>query len=276
MTYEEARDMMAKARNGRRKLENNTYLLRYAPADVPGQWENAAAHYAVRLHHTDVVILHPDGSYTLNSGGWRTVTTKDRIRYAPGSVSSDRGAWYYYPKPGNWDLRYPFADGMRVRHDGKVEGAGIDETAVRSRLLKDIRAYVDGFARHVAENGLADPGPGDCWGCLMAPVKDSGSGEPARAPWGQDAVVKPGSDHLMGVSHILEHFRESYYVPSLLWRAVQRRGNPAFCWAMMKQDAERGDTRMLRQDLRAYLKTLMPALVAARLAEAGERRERAA
>lgn len=227
LTYSEAKDMMQRARYGRRKLENNTWLeRRQSDAPKDGTYQSD---YAVRLHNTDVVTLHPDDSYTLNSGGWRTVTTKDRInRYSPGCVYSERGQWYYLPKPGSWDMRYPFADGMRAYPNGKVDGAGIDETAIRAQLLKQIRAYVDGFAAHVIRHGLAAPGGGDCWGCLFKPTDTKP--ETASAPWGQGKVTKPGADHVMGLDHIFDHFREKYYVPSLLWRAVQRRGNPAFCY----------------------------------------------
>lgn len=262
LTYSEAKQMMERARNGRRKLENNTYLIRLAPADVRGA-TGTAAHYAVRLHATDVVILHPDGSYTLDSGGWRTVTTKDRINhYAPGTVSSDKGSWYYYPEYGNWTRRYPFADGMTVHADGAVTGSGPDETAIRREILREIRTYCDGYAAHaVAQKGLEEPGPGDCLGCLMT-TASAESKKGGKAPWGQDAVTKPGADMPMGVSHIFEHFREGYYVPSLLWRAMQRRGNPAFCWSMADRYAQQGDGRWVRDELRAYFKRLMPALVA--------------
>lgn len=260
MTYEEAREMIRRTgtRNGRRKLENNTYLI-----GVP---EGGAQRYAIRLHDTDVITLHPDCSYTLNSGGWRTVTTKDRInRYAPVSVASDRGAWYVYPRRGDWDTRYPFADGMRLIPNGngwKVEGAGLDETAIRRDLSRQIRTYVDGFAAWAVKNGLPDPGPGDCWGCALTVAKPDTTG---KAPWGQDKVTKPGADMPFGVDHIFEHFREKYYVPSLLWRAEQRRGDPAFCYRMIQAEVKRGDTRMLKGDLRAYFKTLMPALVSAKV-----------
>lgn len=44
---------------------------------------------AVRLHNTDVVTYHPDGTATLYTGGWMTVTTKDRINaWSPARVSS--------------------------------------------------------------------------------------------------------------------------------------------------------------------------------------------
>lgn len=272
LTYDEARDMMSKARNGRRRLENNTWLEeRQAGEGWAGQVNGVGSHYAVRLHATDVVTLHPNRSYTLNSGGWRTVTTKARINhYAPGSVGSDRGQWFYYPH-GYAGTRYCFADGMRVIPHGDsdgigdgrgftVEGAGADEAKIRRDLLREIRAYVDGFAADAVANGLADPGPGDCWGCLFVPVQ-SGAKPGKPAPWGQNAATKPDADQPMGVGHIFEHFRERYYVPSLLWRAVQRMGNPALCYQMIQADARSGRTNMLKDDLRAYFKKLMPALV---------------
>lgn len=128
LTYEEARDLVTKARNGRKKLENNTYL----EERWNGTRDGDLPRYAIRLHNTDVVTLHPDGSYTLDSGGWRTVTTKARIsHYAPGTLGSDRGTWNYYPTTGDWETRYTFADGMTIHADGTVAGAGIDESAIR-------------------------------------------------------------------------------------------------------------------------------------------------
>ncbi len=42
---------------------------------------------AVRLHGTDVVTYHADGTITLNTGGYWTVTTRDRInRFVPGNI----------------------------------------------------------------------------------------------------------------------------------------------------------------------------------------------
>ena len=37
---------------------------------------------SVRYHRTDVAIRHPDGSVTLRTGGWRTVTAKRRMNQA--------------------------------------------------------------------------------------------------------------------------------------------------------------------------------------------------
>jgi hypothetical protein len=86
LTYHEAQTMMARAQDRgygpRRKLQNHTYL--YQRGDD----------FAVRLHYTDVVIIHADGTYTLDTGTWRTVTTKERINgYGPARVYSHRGIW---------------------------------------------------------------------------------------------------------------------------------------------------------------------------------------
>lgn len=50
-----------------RKIANNTYL------------ELDRHSVGVRLHRTIVVCHHQDGQITINTGGWDTVTTRQRI-----------------------------------------------------------------------------------------------------------------------------------------------------------------------------------------------------
>jgi hypothetical protein len=96
LTYSHACELLSGARNGQRTLAPNTYLYR-----------RSATTLAVRLYHTDIVVIHDDGTYTLNSGGWRTVTTKERInRFAPVVVYQRSHEWYV--------IGMPFRDGMRV------------------------------------------------------------------------------------------------------------------------------------------------------------------
>lgn len=91
LTTSECRALIQSARNraAGKPLQNNTRLFeRWAGSDSP----NA---YAVRLHNTDVVTVNPDHTWTLNSGGWRTMTTRDRIEsYSPVRIIQDRGEWY--------------------------------------------------------------------------------------------------------------------------------------------------------------------------------------
>ena len=102
MTYIEAVSLLQTARspeNGK-PLENNTRLFR-----LPN------SHMAIRLHETDVVTISPDNVYTLNTGGWRTVTTKDRInRYSPAQVWQRNKIWYIADGP---DELF-FEEGMQV------------------------------------------------------------------------------------------------------------------------------------------------------------------
>jgi hypothetical protein len=98
MTYANACDKL----NGRdsRKVGNNTYLERINSETV-----------GVRLHNTHVVTIHADGSYMLNSGGWRTVTTKSRINdYAPARVTQRAGEWFV--RHDGIDIE--FRDGMTL------------------------------------------------------------------------------------------------------------------------------------------------------------------
>ena len=78
LTYERARELMESARDkyAGKPLQNNTRLYERGSSERP--------YYAVRLHQTDVVEIHPDGHYVLHTGGWNTMTTWNRIGgYAP-------------------------------------------------------------------------------------------------------------------------------------------------------------------------------------------------
>ena len=60
---------------------------------------------------TDVVTWHPDGGFTLRSGGWYTVTTKARINaFTPVSVRQRQHEWFVTTPDGV----VPFRDGMRI------------------------------------------------------------------------------------------------------------------------------------------------------------------
>ena len=84
----------------RRKVGNNTYAEILQDGTV-----------AIKLHSTYVVKIHPDNTYTLNSGGWQTATTKDRInQYSPKRVHQRNFEWFVSVNGKD----YPFIDGMVV------------------------------------------------------------------------------------------------------------------------------------------------------------------
>jgi hypothetical protein len=83
------------------RLGNNTHL------------ENFHLGIAVRLHNTRIVVFHEDGSVTLHTGGYRTVTTKDRINeFITGRVYQKDYEWFYSVN-GKEPVR--FEEGIEVR-----------------------------------------------------------------------------------------------------------------------------------------------------------------
>lgn len=101
MTHSEAvRMVRGKTGRDRRKVGNNTYAEILPNGSV-----------GIKLHNTYVVKIHGDGTYTLNSEGWNTSTTKDRInQYSPVRVYQRQFQWYVQLN----STEYPYMDGMVV------------------------------------------------------------------------------------------------------------------------------------------------------------------
>lgn len=179
----------ARSKDAGKKIDHNTRI--FARAD----------HLAVRLHNTDIIKFYPDGAVTLNTGGWKTVTTKDRINEFSGiRVWSDKGTWF----AGMNGKSVPFADGMTFRPDGTIEGAGEPDTAdVERKQKKAVKAYAAAFVDAVFAGNVPAPSTGDCWHCCM---RDAEGKE-----WG-------------GGTHVESHIEENYYVPSLAVNALKMFG----------------------------------------------------
>jgi hypothetical protein len=71
-------------RRDRKKLGNNTYVERI-DADT----------FGVMYHSTYVVRVHRNGTWTLKTGGWQTVTTKERMNdNSPARIFQRKHVWY--------------------------------------------------------------------------------------------------------------------------------------------------------------------------------------
>lgn len=192
-TYSDAQRILATARNAAegKPLENNTRLFQ--------RGEDCA----IRLHSTDIVTIHPDDSVTLNSGGWLTVTTKDRWKeYSPGRVYSDRGVFTLYFA----GREFPYADGITMHPDGSVTGAGSPDTAGEVRKIRRAAArYASCYVEALYAGSIGRPDGGDCFFCSMFDANSE----------------RPSADHM------LSHIEEGYFVPSLAWNALARGGSIA-------------------------------------------------
>lgn len=85
-----------------RKIAHNTYV----------EWFGRDC-IAIRFHATRIISFTADGRILLTSGGYRTVTTKDRLnQFGPAEVRIHQAnyAWYVTTPTGE----YPFVDGIEV------------------------------------------------------------------------------------------------------------------------------------------------------------------
>jgi len=96
------------------RLGNNTFLERGRSyiAEQSGP-------LSIRLLNTEIVKFYPDGRVTLHTGGWRIVTTKDRINeFISGRVYQKNRRWFYvgHTPEGALDWEHPqeFAEGMEA------------------------------------------------------------------------------------------------------------------------------------------------------------------
>ena len=91
----------------------------------------------IRYTHTDILTHKPDGTWFFNSGGWRTITTRQRLNeYGPVRVWQKKRVWYA-SKDGSEPIVL-FADGMTWHPDRGFEGTG---TPLDKALIKKIKAY---------------------------------------------------------------------------------------------------------------------------------------
>ena len=113
-------------------------------------------HIIVRLHNTEIAHVRPDGRITLNTGGWLTPTTKDRLNkvLALGDghwrVWSEKGMWMLnYFTPGDFTEKrpiptYAWADGVTVWPDGRIEGQGAEPPTKLRKGGQELRQQAGG------------------------------------------------------------------------------------------------------------------------------------
>lgn len=148
-SYQEA---LAKLGNRKqRKLGNNTWMVKHT------------GFIAIKLHATNVVEIWPDNTYVLNSGGYKTVTTKDRLNtYGPVRVWQKNFDWFV--SGGR-----PFVDYMIVdrfgesvhKYDGiphaQVISDEVDSSVLHQKidLVNDESHYVSPEAQATFNNWLS-------------------------------------------------------------------------------------------------------------------------
>ena len=222
MKTQKAKAVFATARNKEsgKPLANNTRLVKRGEA------------FAVQLHQTDVVTIHPNGTHTLNSGGWRTMTTKARMNeFGPVGITQTKGHWFV-DYPGGQCL---YEDGMTIGADGvPINPVPVDrDKKPAKKAAKLVKKYIDGFCEMIRAKKLENPSGGDCWDCCMKTKGGEALGNCTGNP-----------------AHLVSHLEENYFVPSLLANAILEQGysSPGFIWGALQN----GDGNLARRILRNY------------------------
>lgn len=231
----------------------------------------------VEHHGHRTVELQPNGDVVLNSCGWHTTTTKERMnRFLRGwRVSQERSRWYLWNYITHEQM--PFADGVIVHADGTVSGAGTPDDDERNKaMVRRIDKYVKGYMKALFAGEVPAPGLGDCWYCSLRPGKvekiEIGGGIVGQAASEfYDGGTVPMGEAMGRTDHLTSHFGDSgeegeeepYYVPSLLNRAIEvfPVSNYAMwvlggLWGYMEPMEDRGGLaeHQLRASLRRYLR----------------------
>lgn len=228
-----------------RKVDNHTHLKRRGPDAI-----------AVCLHQTDILTFNRNGSIVLNTGGWQTVTTRDRINdFLPAgyflwieervAFLSSHGASY------DKDHSVPYADGMMIMPDGSTKGSATpEETKQRQILRKRILRFSAEYVKQMQADKIPAPSTGDCFYCGMSVAEGANKG-------------KGLGDAIHDTDHLMSHLDEGYFVPSLLVRALEYkpvsqmvRGWVGWKWKVHNTDCywiESLAVRDLRTSLKRYL-----------------------
>ncbi len=224
----------------------------------------AGSAIGIRYHDTVVISFLQDGSIVLDSGGWRTVTTKKRINVflpPPLSIYQHQSEWYISRKYHHWDdadaFTVGFKDGMRllqvVTDDGDAwvaeNALSPTDLAMRKHMRRRIEKYIKGYVSALFSGQIGEPSSEDCWFCVMHDIK----------------TERPLGEAIKSVDHLVSHFDEKYYVPALILNALNviphsiadewnisqaMRGEEGDFMTGMKY-ATQGARRVLRRYLRA-------------------------
>ena len=220
--------LRAKNRDAGKPVHNNTRVLQVDEESV-----------GLKLHDTTIVYYYPDGRIRLDTGGWKTLTTKDRINaYTPFRVWSENHIWKIQLWfRGDRGETYNYKDGMVIHPNGKVNGAMTEkEIDVTLKNKKLINTYVTKFGNALP---VEQPGGGDCWFCSF--TTDDG---------------KTMGDTSGNHEHLWSHIKENYFVPSLLYNTMKEAGYNDFAvgiYGVFKDTSNYTSKDVAKRALRRYL-----------------------
>lgn len=189
---------LAQGKNpGYRKIGNNT-IIHVIEGDC----------IAVKFHNTDIAKIYRDNRIELYASGFLTFTTKERLNEIiprPYRIYQDTGIWHVWNYAIQAEIGL-FQDGLTILPDGSISGfADNRELDKQTKLRRKANKYVEKYVNALFAGKVDKPGIGDC---LFCQFRDTESG-------------KSIGECFKDQDHILSHISENYYVPSLLYNALE-------------------------------------------------------
>ncbi len=190
----------------------------------------------IRLHNTDIVTFKPNGKIILNSEGYKTVTTKDRMN----DVLNQKGFSIYQLK-GIWYVSHrqealykvnsvPYYDGIVIPDCFKDDKLVKKANKVEKQELK-LRKDILNFSKLITKDNIPVPSSGDCWYCCLRTDDNQYLGQATG-----------------NTDHLLQHIKEGYMHGSLIYNACKFVGyrEPQFIMRL-------GNVTSLRSAVKRYL-----------------------
>jgi len=222
------------------------------------EYETTDGRRVTRLHLTDVCTRTPAKPrakdrrerYTLDSGGYLTKTTKDRMNHAlsasPYRVVSGRGAWLV--QRGGWNGEsVAYHDGITLP-DAFEKPAAMGRAKRAEHATQRLQSAIKRFVDSKLANGspIPQPSAGDCWHCLMFD-REPEAGRGGYMPTCERSAKQRDAEHLRN------HIREGYMHGSLIVNALRDRGTTDYGAAIYLRDTSPRNMRELRRIVRRYL-----------------------
>lgn len=190
----------------------------------------------IRLHHTDIIVKK-DGNVSLYTGGWKTVTTKDRLNNCTENI-------YVYQEKSIWYVQTPketvqFFDGITIDAKGNILNPRKERIQKRvQKETKDWLKKISKYCKKVSElPEIPIPNAGDCWFCLMFDKKPELQEKPTA-----------NSDHIM------EHLNEQYIHGSIILNAMKDAGYQDTAIAMVFNSESKYPRDIIVRAIRRYFK----------------------
>lgn len=118
----------------------------------------------IRFKKKNVVTILSDGTHILDTGGWRTPAVRSTIEAAIKKLGlcivQQAGIWFISHIDPDQPDRYLFADGVKIRADGRMVGARLEEVCLKVDP-KMINRYVSTYVREWKKGQVTSPSPVD-------------------------------------------------------------------------------------------------------------------